>query len=83
MGQEADIHDNVTGIAKRTDLQHADHLGGGKDVLGRVDIEGAALAIYHGKLACGRHLLIDSGRFGVEESAKILVEAASYLFKDQ
>ena len=31
----------------------------------------------------GRHLLIDSGRFGVEESAKILYEAAGYLFGEQ
>lgn len=31
----------------------------------------------------GRHLLIDSGRFGVEESAKILFEAAGYLFGEQ
>ena len=31
----------------------------------------------------GRHLMIDSGRFGVEESAKILFEAAGYLFGEQ
>ena len=31
----------------------------------------------------GRHLLIDSGRFGVETSAKILAQAAEYLFKEQ
>lgn len=31
----------------------------------------------------GRHLLLDSGKFGVEESAKILVEAARYLFTDR
>ena len=31
----------------------------------------------------GRHLLIDSGKFGVEESAKILFEAAEYLFGER
>ena len=30
----------------------------------------------------GRHLLLDSGKLGVEESAKILAEAARYLFTD-
>ena len=31
----------------------------------------------------GRHLLIDSGKLGVEESAKLLAEAARYLFTDR
>lgn len=63
---------------------------GEKEAMALIQNEDRAREKYRKKYAknagdelTGRHLLIDSGRFGVEESAKILVEAASYLFKDQ
>ena len=59
VGQEADVRDDLASIAEGSHAQGALDLGGGEDVLRRVDEEAASAPVDDAELAGGGHRVID------------------------